>query len=68
MATHRRRRKTVSSSGRVFSQEIQRATWKKKKKKKKYSEDYDGRKIERERERSDKNSHGVGHSLHLTQR
>lgn len=51
MATHRRRRKTVSSSGRVFSQEIQRATWKKKKKKKKYSEDYDGRKIERERER-----------------
>lgn len=34
MATHRRRRKTVSSSGRVFSQEIQRG-------KKKYSEDYD---------------------------
>lgn len=53
MATHRRRRKTVSSSGRVFSQENQRATWKKKKEKKilgglRWKED---RKRERERKR-----------------
>lgn len=56
MATHRRRRKTVSSSGRVFSQENQRATWKKKKRKKilgglRWKED---REREREKERSDK--------------
>lgn len=48
MATHRQRRKTVSSSGRVFSQEIQRG---KKKNTRRITMRKEGRDRERERKK-----------------